>query len=136
MNGDSYGRWVGSPATGPERGCLISSRDWELLLQSSEIVRERGYRNLCFGVAASGAFGILSTVSSSFSQMLSVGVAPLQAFFLIVMISGTIATAALGLFFHRRVADCGADGAVRRLDEAIRSQLEDPGDPDDPRRWP
>ncbi len=122
-------------ATQPDRDCVISRLDLETLLAGTEAERERGYRNLFAGVAAIGALGAVSTVTSHFGELLSVGIGPLESLFLTLLGATTLAASALAAFFHQRVRRSEATDP-RLLGNHIRQQLEQPTDPDDPRRWP
>lgn len=125
---------VATPDSGFGRDCVISRHDLEILLRGAESEREIGYRNLFAGIAASSGIGILSTIAPRFSELVSTGIGPLQAILLILLIAVTLASGALAMFFHRRVAS--ASEAYRVLDRHIRTQLEHPAELDDPRHWP
>ena len=105
----------------------------EVLLRETE--KERGYRNVFAGIAASGALGTAGTFASHFGELLTLGIDPLESIFLTLMSAATMASSALAVFFHHRIRQSGPDGA-RELNEDIRDQLEHPSDPDDPRYWP
>ena len=121
------------PETGIECDCLISRRDLEILLHGSETERERGYRNLACAIAVGAGLGVSSIVISHFGELLTVGLSPAEAIFLILMLSTAMASSVLAAFFHRRVQRAGASHH-RRLNDRIRDQLEAAAD--DPRHWP
>ena len=135
MNSVGYGSVVSRPSERFE-GCTISKQDWEILIRGRELEKEKSYRNLFLGIAASCGFGTLSTVASHFDQLLSVGLPLLESAFLLLMLSAALAAGALSAFFHRRISDREPDRALRLLDESIRDRLEHPDNPYDPRQWP
>ena len=120
-------------ATRLDRECVISRRDLEILLHGSEAERERGYRNLASAIAGGAGLGVASTVISHFGELLTVGLSPAEAIFLILTLSTTLAASVLAVFFHRRLVRTGADD-LRLLHHQIRGQLL--SDDDDPRHWP
>ena len=134
MTSESYGCVVASEA-GFERDCVISRRDLEILLRGSQTEKERGYRNLFAGIAASGGLGTIGTLASHFGELLTVGIDPLESIFLTLMTAATMASSALAAFFHRRIRQSVPD-AARELSDHIREQLEHLSYPDDPRHWP
>ncbi|MCP3962098.1 MAG: hypothetical protein GY719_30005 [bacterium] len=107
-----------------------------MLLRESETEKEKGYRNLFSGVAACGVFGTLSTVAAHYGELFKTGMHPLESVFLILMVSATMASAALAFFFHGRVRKAETGNARRVLTQGFADQLELSPDPEDPRHWP
>ena len=110
------------PESGSGRDCVISRRDLEILMHGSEIEREKGHRNLASAVAGGAGLGVASTLTSHFGELLTVGLPPAETLFLVLMLSTTMASGVMAVFFHRRVRRAGA--GHRRLNEQIRDQLD------------
>ena len=124
-------------APSPRGGdCLVSRQELEMLLRESETEKEKGYRNLFAGVAACGAFGTVSTVTAHYGELFKTGMHPLESAFLILMVSATMASTALAVFFHGRVRKAETGAARRVIAQGFADQLELASDPDDPRHWP
>ena len=127
-----------SPMLDPGFGgeCVIARRDLELLLRGAESERELGYRNLSVGIAMSCALGTLSTVVPRFGELVETGAGPVESLLLILLFAATLAASVLAVFFHRRLRTESCRESYRLLDRHIRSQLDRPVEPDDPRHWP
>ncbi len=132
---DSYAK---TPQTDPDSrsGCLVSRHDLEILLASNRAEPEEAQRNLFAGIAVSSGFGCLGILASHFGELFSVGIGPIESFFLVVLIATTLAATALTIFFQQRVRQAGTSEADRVLRWHLQDQIDQPPELADPRRWP
>ncbi len=120
---------------GSESACFVSRHDLEILLASQRAEPEKAQRNLFTGIAASSGFGCLGILTSHFRDLFTVGIGPIESFFLVVLIATTLASTALAVFFQQRLGQTGTSEAHRVLQWHLQDQIDRPS-PTDPRQWP
>lgn len=116
--------------------CLVSKQDLKTLLERQRTEPELAHRNLFVGIAISSALGCAGILASHLDELFTVGINLFESFFLVILISSTLAASVLAAFFHHRCREADDNAEHRALHWHLREQIDRPVDPEDPRQWP
>lgn len=103
---------------------LISAQDLAILVEPEADSDERGIRNLCLGISASGYFTVLGNVLTFPDLFSEAQSASVEWIFLVVGLTATLTATVLAIFYHIRMSRVSARVSHRQdLIDRLKREL-------------